>query len=171
MPRLPGRDLNILTSIPKIRDWNHTHIGLTIWILLPILWVLRVSTTQIYTSSLSLVVSLLKNHYLRGYIYDTLFTGQGDGTICFHCGGGLKNWRPADDAWKEHALWFPYCVHIRYIKGEEFIRECRNCCLHSCNHTALTCFSETAAAAVAASAAAGRPQASRHLPGTSSFTI
>jgi len=96
-------------------------------------------------------------------IYDTLFTSQGDGKICFQCGGGLKKWRPADDAWREHALWFPYCVYIRYIKGEEFIRQCRSCCLHSCNHTALTCFSETATAA-------GRPQGIRHLPGTSSFT-
>ena len=97
------------------------------------------------------------------YTYDTLFTGQGDGTICFHCGEGLKNWRPADDAWREHALWFTYCVYIRYIKGQEFIRECRSCCVHSCNHTALTCFSETAAAA-------GRSQASQNLPGTSSST-
>jgi len=94
--------------------------------------------------------------------YDTLFTGQGDGTICFHCGGWLKNWRPTDDAWREHALWFPYCVYIRYIKGEEIIRECRSCCSHSCNHTALTCFSVTD------TATAGRPQASRHLPGPSS---
>jgi len=78
--------------------------------------------------------------------YDTLFAGQGDRTICFHCGGGLKNWRPAEDTWKEHALWFAYCVYIRYIKGDEFIRECRICCVHSCNHTALTCFFETAAA-------------------------
>ena len=95
-------------------------------------------------------------------IYDTLFTVQGDGTMCFHFDGGLKNWRPANDAWREHAHWFPYCVYIRYIKGEEFIRECRSCYLHSCNHTALTCFSETATPA-------GRAKASRHLPGTSSY--
>ena len=50
--------------------------------------------------------------------YDILFTGRGDGTICFYCNGGLKNWRPTDDAWREHALWFPYYVYIRYIKGE-----------------------------------------------------
>jgi len=96
--------------------------------------------------------------------YDILFTGQGDGTICFHCGGGLKKGRPADDAWREHALWFPYCLYIRYIKGEEFIRECRSFGLHSCNHNALTCFSVTA------TAAAGRPQPGRHLPSTSSYT-
>jgi len=87
-----------------------------------------------------------------------LFIGQGGRTICFHCARGLKNWRPTDDAWREHALWFPYRAYIRYIKGEEFIRVCR-ICVHSCNHTALTCFSETAT---------GRSQASRHLPGTSS---
>ena len=88
--------------------------------------------------------------------YDTLFAGQGDRTICFHCGGGLKNWRPADDAWRETSLCFSYCVYIRYIRGEEFIRECRSC-VHSCNHTAVTCFSETAT---------GRSQGSRHLSGT-----
>ena len=25
-------------------------------------------------------------------------------------------WRPTDDVWSEHALWFPYCIYVRYIK-------------------------------------------------------
>jgi len=103
----------------------------------------------IITISVSLVESLASSLHTA-----LLFAGQGDRTICFHSGGGLKNWHLAVDAWREHALWFPYCVYIRYIKGEEFIRECRSW-VHSCNHTAPTCFSETAT---------GRLQASRHLP-------
>ena len=67
----------------------------------------------------------------------TSFTGTGDCTKCFHCGGRLNNWRPTDDAWWEHAFCFPYCVYVRYIKGEDFIRSFRKCC--SCIHSALTC--------------------------------
>ena len=73
----------------------------------------------------------------------TSFTGTGDCTKCFHCGGRLKNWRPTDDAWWEHAFGFPYCVYVRYIKGEEFIRSVRRCC--SCIHSALTCRPNAAA--------------------------
>jgi len=31
-------------------------------------------------------------------------------------------WRRTDDSWREHALWFPYCVYVRCI----FIRDCRS---------------------------------------------
>lgn len=46
------------------------------------------------------------------------FAGRGDTTKCFHYGGGLQDWRRTDDPWTEHALWFPYCVYVRYIKGK-----------------------------------------------------
>ena len=72
----------------------------------------------------------------------TSFTGTGDCTKCFHCGGRLNNWRRTDDAWWEHAFWFPYCVYVRYIKGE-FIRSVRRCC--SCIQSALTCRPNAAA--------------------------
>ena len=98
-----------------------------------------------YTGIYIITISVSLVDSLSSILHTTLlFTVQGGRTISFHCGGELKNWRPADFAWREHALWFPYCIYIRYIKGEEFIRECRSCCVHSCNHTALTCFSETA---------------------------
>jgi len=82
-------------------------------------------------------------HYLRLCSTHTSFTGTGDCTKCFHCGGILNNWRSTDDAWWEHAFWFPYCVYVRYIKGEEYIRNVRRCC--SCIHCALTCSPNAAA--------------------------
>ena len=50
-------------------------------------------------------------------------TGKGDQTVCFHCGGGLKDWEENDDPWVEHALWFPKCLHVVLIKGQKFIDE------------------------------------------------
>jgi len=55
-----------------------------------------------------------------------MFIGSHDRTVYFDCGVGLKDWLPTDDAWKEHATWFPLCVHVNYIKGPTFIRDCRN---------------------------------------------
>nr|XP_014342410.1 PREDICTED: baculoviral IAP repeat-containing protein 7 [Latimeria chalumnae] len=35
-------------------------------------------------------------------------------TQCFYCDGGLRNWEPNDDPWREHAKWFPrqhpFCI-------------------------------------------------------------
>ncbi|KDR19613.1 death-associated inhibitor of apoptosis 1-like [Zootermopsis nevadensis] len=52
------------------------------------------------------------------------YTGNGDQTVCFHCGGGLKDWGETDDPWVEHAAWFPKCVYVVLNKGRESIREC-----------------------------------------------
>ncbi|XP_023710490.2 baculoviral IAP repeat-containing protein 2 [Cryptotermes secundus] len=52
------------------------------------------------------------------------YTGKGDQTVCFHCGGGLKDWEETDDPWVEHAVWFPKCIHVVLIKGRTFIEEC-----------------------------------------------
>ncbi|KAK3091939.1 hypothetical protein FSP39_023847 [Pinctada imbricata] len=49
------------------------------------------------------------------------FTGEGDCARCFHCGIGLKNWDPADNAWVEHARWSPRCPYMLEIKGQDFI--------------------------------------------------
>jgi hypothetical protein len=54
-----------------------------------------------------------------------MLAGKGDQTVCFHCGGGLKDWEETDDPWVEHAMWFPKCVYIVLNKGQEFIQECR----------------------------------------------
>ncbi|KAJ8678632.1 hypothetical protein QAD02_014419 [Eretmocerus hayati] len=49
------------------------------------------------------------------------YTGTGDQTTCYHCGGGLKNWEPQDDPWMQHAKWFSGCLYVRLVKGQEFI--------------------------------------------------
>ncbi|XP_076255378.1 baculoviral IAP repeat-containing protein 7-B-like isoform X1 [Rhynchophorus ferrugineus] len=49
------------------------------------------------------------------------YLGVGDQTICFYCGGGLKNWEETDDPWEEHAKWFPRCSYVFMKKGGEYI--------------------------------------------------
>lgn len=41
------------------------------------------------------------------YFYLCVFLGEGDRVKCFHCGGGLSDWKPSEDPWEEHARWFP----------------------------------------------------------------
>ncbi|XP_064015558.1 E3 ubiquitin-protein ligase XIAP isoform X2 [Pogoniulus pusillus] len=47
--------------------------------------------------------------------------GNGDHVVCFHCGGGLQEWKEDDDPWDQHAKWFPGCSFVRNEKGIEFI--------------------------------------------------
>jgi hypothetical protein len=54
----------------------------------------------------------------------SLFSGPNDTVQCFVCGGGLKDWNMTDDPFKEHSRWFPYCVYINYIKGQDCVRNC-----------------------------------------------
>lgn len=49
--------------------------------------------------------------------------GKGDQTLCFHCGGGLKNWEENDDPWEQHALWFSRCNFLILQKSPEFVRK------------------------------------------------
>ncbi|XP_026285713.1 death-associated inhibitor of apoptosis 1 isoform X1 [Frankliniella occidentalis] len=51
------------------------------------------------------------------------YTGLGDKTICFQCGGALKDWAETDEPWREHALYFSKCGHVVQTKGREFIAE------------------------------------------------
>ncbi|KAJ1531811.1 hypothetical protein ONE63_000465 [Megalurothrips usitatus] len=51
------------------------------------------------------------------------YTGLGDKTICFQCGGGLKDWAETDQPWREHALYFSKCSFVVQTKGREFIAE------------------------------------------------
>ncbi|NXG57432.1 XIAP ligase, partial [Hemiprocne comata] len=59
-------------------------------------------------------------------------TGNGDHVVCFHCGGGLQEWKKNEDPWDQHAKWFPGCRFVRMEKGQEFINnvhlrdECRD---------------------------------------------
>ncbi|CAH1181770.1 unnamed protein product [Phyllotreta striolata] len=54
------------------------------------------------------------------------YTGIGDQTLCFHCGGGLKDWEENDNPWEQHALWFSKCVFVNLKKGKDFIEEVKN---------------------------------------------
>ncbi|NXJ00797.1 XIAP ligase, partial [Psophia crepitans] len=47
--------------------------------------------------------------------------GNGDHVVCFHCGGGLQEWKKNEDPWDQHAKWFPGCRFVRQEKGIEFI--------------------------------------------------
>ncbi|NXW06124.1 XIAP ligase, partial [Fregetta grallaria] len=47
--------------------------------------------------------------------------GNGDHVVCFHCGGGLQEWKKNEDPWDQHAKWFPGCRFVRKEKGLEFI--------------------------------------------------
>ncbi|KFV66793.1 Baculoviral IAP repeat-containing protein 7-B, partial [Dryobates pubescens] len=49
------------------------------------------------------------------------YTGNGDHVVCFHCGGGLQEWKENEDPWDQHAKWFPGCSFVRNEKGIEFI--------------------------------------------------
>lgn len=54
------------------------------------------------------------------------YTGKGDHTICFYCGGGLKNWEEQDDPWEQHALWFSKCGFLILHKTKEFVEKIRD---------------------------------------------
>ncbi|KAK7582126.1 hypothetical protein V9T40_013571 [Parthenolecanium corni] len=49
------------------------------------------------------------------------YHGSDDCTICFHCGGGLKEWKDSDDPWIEHAYWYPRCGFVLSMKGKEYV--------------------------------------------------
>jgi len=51
------------------------------------------------------------------------YVGIGDQTLCFYCGGGLKDWDNEDDPWEQHALWFPKCNFLLLKKTPSFVTE------------------------------------------------
>ncbi|XP_053398366.1 E3 ubiquitin-protein ligase XIAP-like [Mercenaria mercenaria] len=50
--------------------------------------------------------------------------GIQDCVRCFFCNGGMKNWQTGDNAWVEHAKWFPNCAYLKLCKGEAFVNIC-----------------------------------------------
>lgn len=36
--------------------------------------------------------------------------------------GGLRNWEPGDDAWVEHARWFPKCTFLLQNREADFVK-------------------------------------------------
>ncbi|XP_062596293.1 baculoviral IAP repeat-containing protein 7-like [Saccostrea cucullata] len=79
----------------------------------------RVSSYQQWPSHLTQTPRDLS---LAGFFY----VGYGDYVRCFFCGGGLRNWEPGDDAWVEHARWFPKCPFLIQNRGLDFVRLVQN---------------------------------------------
>lgn len=46
------------------------------------------------------------------------YTGKGDRTICFYCGGGLKDWDEVDIPLVEHHKWYPECEYLLLYSDE-----------------------------------------------------
>ena len=44
-----------------------------------------------------------------------------DRVKCWHCNGGLQNWKRFDLPWEEHAKFFPKCEFMLKSKGLEFV--------------------------------------------------
>lgn len=44
-----------------------------------------------------------------------------DHVLCFQCNGGLRSWQSSDDAWYEHARWFPKCEFVQLVKGPQYV--------------------------------------------------
>ncbi|XP_047350466.1 putative inhibitor of apoptosis [Vespa velutina] len=59
------------------------------------------------------------------------YTGKEDQTVCFHCGGGLKDWKPEDDPWEQHAKWFSKCYYLLMAKGKEYVNAVTGQCVTS----------------------------------------
>lgn len=79
----------------------------------------RLSSFKNWPKSMELKIDELSD---AGFFY----TNVGDQTICFYCGGGLKDWNMTDDPWKEHAKWFSKCSFVLMVKGITFINEVIN---------------------------------------------
>ena len=53
------------------------------------------------------------------------YLGSGDKVLCYYCNGGIHNWMPEDEPWKEHKKHYPNCAYLKLINpGYEYnIRE------------------------------------------------
>lgn len=49
------------------------------------------------------------------------YTGNSDQTLCYYCGGGLKDWEPEDDPWEQHAKWFSKCYYLLTVQGQDYV--------------------------------------------------
>ncbi|XP_046435566.1 baculoviral IAP repeat-containing protein 7-like isoform X2 [Neodiprion fabricii] len=77
----------------------------------------RLRTYQGWPESLRQTPEMLAD---AGFYY----VGVEDQVRCFYCDGGLRNWEATDDAWTEHAKWFPKCGFVALVRGQEFIKHC-----------------------------------------------
>lgn len=51
------------------------------------------------------------------------YTGKEDETICYYCGGGLKDWQEEDQPWEQHARWFSKCPFVIVNMGQDFVNK------------------------------------------------
>ncbi|XP_020297483.1 death-associated inhibitor of apoptosis 1-like [Pseudomyrmex gracilis] len=49
------------------------------------------------------------------------YTGRDNQTLCYYCGGGLRDWNLEDVPWEQHAKWFEYCPFLIVCKGRDYI--------------------------------------------------
>lgn len=49
------------------------------------------------------------------------YSGKNDETICYYCGGGLRDWQEEDQPWEEHAKWFSRCPFVVVNRSEDLI--------------------------------------------------
>jgi len=99
----------VVLQLAKTRGGTFTHGSERGWALL---W--RYVTPRFYIPLFYFSFILL--------IHTFFITGKFDETTCFHCGLGLCDWRPTDDAWVEHVRWSPFCLYVYVIKGSSFVR-------------------------------------------------
>ncbi|KAF4529125.1 hypothetical protein B566_EDAN017188 [Ephemera danica] len=71
------------------------------------------------------------------------YTGCGDRVICFHCGGGVKDWMSGDSPWVEHSIWFGNCDFLVANKGQQFVEKVKS--ITSMQNTNKSGFSEISA--------------------------
>ncbi|GBP63407.1 Death-associated inhibitor of apoptosis 1 [Eumeta japonica] len=66
--------------------------------------VLKIDKDDLYIKNIKYKSSPVKPEDLAdaGFFY----TGRSDKTLCFYCGGGLRDWKDNDNPWEEHAVWF-----------------------------------------------------------------
>ena len=84
-------------------------------------------------SQLSDRLNSFNNETLRDYVKENKQTlaeagffsnGKEDDTICYYCGGGIRDWVEDDDPWEVHASCFTYCPFIYVMKGKEYVDKC-----------------------------------------------
>lgn len=54
------------------------------------------------------------------------YTGDADQVRCFYCSVTVRDWEEGDDPWREHARWFPSCLYLVYVMGQEYIDSVRH---------------------------------------------
>jgi baculoviral IAP repeat-containing protein 7/8 len=82
----------------------------------------RLHTYKIDYTSSSIIFKLDDVFAEAGFFH----TGKDDETVCYYCGGGLKDWDDADDPWEAHAQFFGRCPYIIMKKGQSFVDQLRD---------------------------------------------